>query len=200
MNGSPYNLRWAAPSLKIADSHGGSWSPSNTWFLGPTWVHNPNSISIDVLPTENMPPHFSDHVYYGQMTWWIRIPLGMEVCIGTGNTVLDREGPTSPGKGAQQPPTFRPTALARFPTGPHFTHNPFCRLAVHGGQLLWQSYWNCHPSSLLLFYSTLSKNSSTLASRLNNLFTKLLLINSSNIYYLRAFFATFCQLTAKQCA
>jgi len=32
--------------MKIAPLHGGSGSPSNTRFLGPTWVHNPNSISI----------------------------------------------------------------------------------------------------------------------------------------------------------
>jgi len=31
---------------KIAHSHGGSGPPTNTWFLGPTWVHNSNSISI----------------------------------------------------------------------------------------------------------------------------------------------------------
>jgi len=32
--------------VKIAPSHGGSGSPSNTWFLGPTRVLNPNGISI----------------------------------------------------------------------------------------------------------------------------------------------------------
>jgi len=31
---------------KIAPSHGGSGPPSNTWFLGPTRVLNPNGISI----------------------------------------------------------------------------------------------------------------------------------------------------------
>jgi len=31
---------------KIAPSHGGSGSPSNTWFSGPTRVLNPNGISI----------------------------------------------------------------------------------------------------------------------------------------------------------
>ena len=33
-------------SLKIAPSCGGTWTPSNTWFLGPTRVLNPNGISI----------------------------------------------------------------------------------------------------------------------------------------------------------
>jgi len=32
--------------LKIAPSHWGIWTPSNTWFPGPTLVLNPNSISI----------------------------------------------------------------------------------------------------------------------------------------------------------
>jgi len=32
--------------LKIAASHGGSWPPSNAWFLGPARAHNSNSIWI----------------------------------------------------------------------------------------------------------------------------------------------------------
>jgi len=32
--------------FKIASSHGGSGPPSNTWFLGPIQVHNPNGISV----------------------------------------------------------------------------------------------------------------------------------------------------------
>jgi len=31
---------------KIDPFHGGIWTPSNTWFPGPTRVHNPNGISI----------------------------------------------------------------------------------------------------------------------------------------------------------
>ena len=43
----PYTLQWDAPfPLKIARSHGGSGPPSNTWFLRPTQVHNPNGTSI----------------------------------------------------------------------------------------------------------------------------------------------------------
>ena len=34
------------PPLKIAPSHGGIWTPSNTWFPGLTRVLNPNGISI----------------------------------------------------------------------------------------------------------------------------------------------------------
>jgi len=33
-------------TLKISPSHGGIWTPSNTWFLGATEVLNPNGISI----------------------------------------------------------------------------------------------------------------------------------------------------------
>jgi len=43
----PYTLQWDAPSpLKIAPFRVGIWTPSNTWFPGPTRVHNRNSISI----------------------------------------------------------------------------------------------------------------------------------------------------------
>jgi len=34
------------PPVKIAPSHGGIWTLSNTWFPGPTGVLNPNGISI----------------------------------------------------------------------------------------------------------------------------------------------------------
>jgi len=43
---SPYTLQLAPLSPKIASSHRGSGPPSNTWFLGPTRVLHPNSISI----------------------------------------------------------------------------------------------------------------------------------------------------------
>ena len=43
----PYILQWDAPSpLKIVPFHGRMWTPSNTWFLGPTRVLNLNGISI----------------------------------------------------------------------------------------------------------------------------------------------------------
>jgi len=39
----PYTLQWDAPfPLKIATSHTGIWTPSNTWFPGFTQVLNPN--------------------------------------------------------------------------------------------------------------------------------------------------------------
>jgi len=42
------------------------------------------------------PLQFMAHVYAGQTTEWIKIPLGMEVCLGPGDVVLD--GPSSPNK------------------------------------------------------------------------------------------------------
>ena len=45
------------------------------------------------------------HVYYGQMAGWKKTPLGTEVDLGPGHIVLD--GIPAPGKGAQQPPSFR---------------------------------------------------------------------------------------------
>ena len=32
--------------LKVAPSYGGTWTPSNTWFAGPSRVLNPNGILI----------------------------------------------------------------------------------------------------------------------------------------------------------
>jgi len=44
---STYTLQWAAPPpSKLSFRMGGSGLPSKTWFLGPTWVYNPNGISI----------------------------------------------------------------------------------------------------------------------------------------------------------
>jgi len=38
---------YSVPSpLKIDHSYGGIWTPSNTWFLGPARVLNPNGISF----------------------------------------------------------------------------------------------------------------------------------------------------------
>jgi len=43
----PCTLQWDAPSpLTIVPSHEGIWTPSNTWFPGPTRVLNQNGISI----------------------------------------------------------------------------------------------------------------------------------------------------------
>jgi len=54
------------------------------------------------LPLENMSPQFAAHVYYGQTVGWIRIPLGTEVCLGPGDTVLNGDPPLH-GKGHSSP-------------------------------------------------------------------------------------------------
>jgi len=45
---SPYTLKMGCsfPPLKIAHSHGRTWTPSNRWLLRSTRVHSPNGISI----------------------------------------------------------------------------------------------------------------------------------------------------------
>ena len=66
-------------------------------------------------------PQFSAHVYCGQTAGWIKMPLGTEVCLGPGNTVLDGD-PAPPTKRAQPPNFWRvycgETALCiRIPLG-----------------------------------------------------------------------------------
>ena len=50
------------------------------------------------------PTQFLAHVYCGQMAGWMKTPLGTEVDLGVGHTVLD--GVPAPAKGTQQPPPF----------------------------------------------------------------------------------------------
>jgi len=59
------------------------------------------------LPPEKRahPPHpILVYVYCGQMAGWMKTPLGTEVLLGSGDTVLD--GVPAPAKGTQQPPLF----------------------------------------------------------------------------------------------
>ena len=102
---------------------------------------------LKFLAIENMPPHFSAHVYYGQMAGRIRIPLDTEVCLGLDVIVLGGD-PPPPTERTQQPPTFRPPALAGIPAGPHFAHNPYCGLgSARRAALVTILPDNCHPSS-----------------------------------------------------
>ena len=55
------------------------------------------------------PTHFLAHVCCGQMAGWMKMPLGTEIELGPGHTVLD--GVTAPAKGAQQAPYFRPMPI-----------------------------------------------------------------------------------------
>jgi len=67
--------------------------------------------SLIFFAIENMPPHFSTHVYYGQTAGWIKITLCTEVGLDPGHTVLDGH-PLSPRKEAQlQSLTFRPMSI-----------------------------------------------------------------------------------------
>jgi len=48
------------------------------------------------------PPQFSTHVYCGQTAGWIKMPLGMEVGLGSSGIVLNRD-PAPPGKRGTAP-------------------------------------------------------------------------------------------------
>ena len=92
-------------------------------------------------------PKNSADVYCGQAAGWIKMPLGTVVDLGLGDVVLDWDA-ALPRKGAQQSPTFRPTALAHIPAGPPFTHNPYCRLgSARRAALVAILPNNCHPFS-----------------------------------------------------
>ena len=43
------------------------------------------------LPERGQPPQFSAHVYSAETAAWIKMPLGMEVCVGLCNIVLDED-------------------------------------------------------------------------------------------------------------
>jgi len=61
--------------------------------------------SLKFLAIEKCLPHFLAHVYYDQTAGWIRIPLGTEVGLGPGDSVLDGD-PPSHGKGHSTPQLF----------------------------------------------------------------------------------------------
>jgi len=56
------------------------------------------------------PPQFSAHVYCGQTAGWIKISLGVEVCLGPSHIVLDGDPSPPPGRG-HSPPVFGPCLL-----------------------------------------------------------------------------------------
>jgi len=76
----------------------------------------PRDILIDVDPATPRkkgtftPTQFLTHVYCGQTAGWMKTPLGTEVDLGPGHTVVD--GVPAPVKGAQQPPpSSRPMSI-----------------------------------------------------------------------------------------
>jgi len=57
--------------------------------------------------------------------------------------------PAPPTERGTAAPTFRPTVLARIPAGPHFAHNPYCRLGnARRAACVELLPDNCHPSNL----------------------------------------------------
>ena len=48
-------------------------------------------------------PPFSAHLYCDQTARWIKMPLGMELCLGAGHIVLDGDPALSPIKGETAP-------------------------------------------------------------------------------------------------
>jgi len=61
-------------------------------------------------------------VYCHQTVGWIKMPLGMQVGLGPGHTVLDGDPGPSPRKGAQPPPLF----LAHVYCGQTVAHLSYC--------------------------------------------------------------------------
>jgi len=61
-----------------------------TQHAGRPWPRQ-HCVRRDPLPSKEraQPPQFLAHVYCGQMAAWIRLPLGMEVGLGSGHIVLD---------------------------------------------------------------------------------------------------------------
>ena len=92
-------------------------------FSGPSRLSIRNCISINLAVLGNrlqngLPYAFGllsvrlsvTLVYYGQTVGWIRMPLGTEVGLRPGDTVLDGD-PASPKKGHSSPPIFGPSLL-----------------------------------------------------------------------------------------
>ena len=94
------------PVLSVCDDvlwPNGWMDQDQTWHRGMPWHH----IVIDENPAPlpkkgHSSPHFLVRVYCGQMAGWIKMPLGTEVDLGAGHTVLD---------GDPAPPIFGPCLL-----------------------------------------------------------------------------------------
>jgi len=54
-------------------------------------------------PKRAQPPQFSAHICCGQMSGWIKMPLGTEVRLNPSNSVLDRDPNPPPQKGRRAP-------------------------------------------------------------------------------------------------
>jgi len=82
-----------------------------TWHAGRhrPWPHCVRWGPIS-LPQKGRSPQFSVHVYCGQMSGWIKMPLGREVGLSPGYIVLDGDPAPSPPKPGGTP-NFRPCLL-----------------------------------------------------------------------------------------
>jgi len=85
-----------------------------TWHTGKP---RPGLIVLDGDPPSPPPkrrsPQFSAHICCDQMAGWVKMPLGREIGLGTGDIVLDGDpAPSKKGVG-QQPPIFGPFIVAK---------------------------------------------------------------------------------------
>jgi len=55
---------------------------------------------------DTAPTQFSAHICCDQMAAWIKMPLGMELCLSPGDLVLDGDPLYPPQKRGQSPPPF----------------------------------------------------------------------------------------------
>ena len=66
---------------------------------------------VPAPPKRATAPHFSAHVYYGQMAGWMKTPLGTRLDLGPGHIVLHGDA-DPPRKGHNSPlPLFGPCLL-----------------------------------------------------------------------------------------
>jgi len=71
------------------------------------------STSSPLKGAQPLRPQFLAHVYCGQTSGWIKVPLGTEVGLGPGDIVLDG-APAPPERGsAPPPPNFGPSIVAK---------------------------------------------------------------------------------------
>jgi len=106
--------------IYVRCGQGGLPAPVRTHWIGLDWMQvgfgRPGQIVLDwdqpPLPREAQTPNFLAHICYGQMAGWIKIPLDMEVGLGPGDFVLDRDPAPPPHKGTRAPSSiFSPCPL-----------------------------------------------------------------------------------------
>jgi len=62
-------------------------------------------------PQMGTAPQFSAHISCGQMAAWIKMSVGMELGLGSGDFVLHGDPASPPKKGGSEPPIFSPCLL-----------------------------------------------------------------------------------------